>query len=221
MTDFVLPIARISYPTLFTPRLPKDPKPGAEAMYSASFLFGDLDELAKVDAKINVAQEKAYMDDLRRGVLALLQEKFGGADKVKALLQDNKLKTGFRRDIASSGLPEDVKEYIRTKSKYAPGVVDRYNDPVTRKPKVITDPNYIYAGAYVRGKVRLYTFDQDGNRGLGFGLTAVQFFANGPRIDGRKNAEDMFAGEDMPEADLGAVSGGSSSTKDELAGLLG
>jgi hypothetical protein len=100
----------------------------------------------------------------------------------------------------------------------APGVVSRYADPVTKKPRKVTkdeqvpgNPNEVYAGCLIRAAVNAYGYDRQGNKGVSFGLNGVQKVDEGKRLDNRVAAEDTFEA-DLSEApasidDLASTSG--------------
>jgi hypothetical protein len=74
--------------------------------------------------------------------------------------------------------------YVRAQTQFAPKVVDQNRVE-------ILDADKVYAGCYCRALVAPYAYDKAGNRGVGFGLEAVQFLRDGERIGGGVNL-DMF-----------------------------
>jgi hypothetical protein len=76
--------------------------------------------------------------------------------------------------------------YLRVSSKNKPGVVDETLQP-------IIEASGIYAGCYVRASVRAYAYDQNGNKGVAFGLNNIQKLRDGePFGGGPSKAEDDF-----------------------------
>lgn len=196
----------ISYPALFTPRASKT-------------IDKDTNKpMLKYQATIVITDEDV-LKSLKRAYVAAVYEKFG-EEKGKVMLQKKQLKSPFLDNPEKWGYPEGS-IYIRTSSKKRPGVVADFRDPATGKPMKITDPERVYAGVEVKATLRLYWYEQDGNRGFSFGLNNVQRLTrrgdNGkpanedwPRLDGRSNAEDDFeADDDLSAADFESDEGGS------------
>lgn len=73
---------------------------------------------------------------------------------------------------------------IRTNSKFAPHVVDQ-------KRQDILEEDRIFAGCWCRFAIHAFTWD-DPERGVSFGLDAVQLIREDTRLDGRKGPEDLF-----------------------------
>ena len=204
----------LSYPNLFVARPPKNPKPGQKSRYTAMIVFPKGTDLS----------------GLKKAALDCAIEKLG-QEKVVALLKDKKLSIGIREDLASKGWDTDLfTHFIQPWTTNQPGIVDRYRDPITGKAVAITDPNVIYAGCQVIASVRPFYYDQEGNKGVAWGLNNIQKVGEGERLDGRRAASDEFeATEDAPPPDAsapgsseGVVSGGSApkDAADELAALL-
>jgi hypothetical protein len=139
------------------------------------------------------------MKPLEKAAILAAEEKFGS--KAAEMLRTGKLRSPFRTDGEEKGYgPGSI--YINASSKHQIGVVDRYKDPATGKPRVIDDPSEVYAGAQVIAAINFYAYDFNGNRGVAAGLNALQKVGDGERLDGRRKAEDLFDGEDLTEATL-------------------
>jgi hypothetical protein len=164
----------LSFPHLFTPKVNESGK----AKYSAALLLPEGTDMSPYVAAANAAG------------LA----KFGA--KYESLRKMEGFKSGFRRDGLARGYPVEV--YINTTSDNPVGVVDRYLDPKTEKPRKITDPAEMYPGCKVKASIRAFGYDNNGNKGISWALNNVQKWAEGDRLDGRKKAEDEF------DADLAA-----------------
>lgn len=65
--------------------------------------------------------------------------------------------------------------FIRLSSQRAPGIVDAMKN-------VITDSDEIYSGAKCRAVIHAYFYERSGNKGVNFGLDAVQKTADGERM---------------------------------------
>lgn len=175
----ITPKARLSYPHLFSPRAST---PGADPSYSCSLVFEPGTDLTQ----------------LKLEVIRVAQEKWG--DKAQAMLASGKIRLPFREDGAEKGYP-DGSVFINVRSKTPPGIVDRYAGP-DGKPVKITDPEALYPGCYVRASVRAFAYDTNGNRGVSFILQNIQKLGDGPRLDGKRPAEDEFeAVETAPSLD--------------------
>lgn len=180
---FITPLAMASYVYAATPQ--KDGK------YSATFVFApDL---------IADEKEQKLLAVLKQAAITKVKEKW--TDKAEALLRSDKFHKGFRGDVELKGYPEGS-VFISARSQNQPGCVYSYLDPATNKPAKIAPEDIkkvLYPGAIVRGLVSVFTFDKEGNKGVSFGLTGIQFVKDGPRIDGRVAAEDAF------DADMSAA----------------
>ena len=76
--------------------------------------------------------------------------------------------------------------YIRASSNVKPGIADRAR-------RLVTDPDAVYAGQFVKAAVHAYGYDTKGNRGVSFGLDAVQLVRDGdPLSGGGKAAINLF-----------------------------
>jgi hypothetical protein len=198
----------LSYPVLFEPRpsktVGKDGKP--KLKYSTTIIITDDAVLAR----------------LKKFYIAAVYEKFG-EDKGKEMLQKKKLKSPFLTEWEKWDYPEDS-TFIRVSSVKKPGVVADFRDPETGKPAKILDSDRVYAGVMARATLRLFWYDNEGNKGFSFGLNNIQRLTrkddNGkpskedwPRLDGRANAEDDFEADDSLDGyvaeddDSGSVTG--------------
>lgn len=194
--SYIIRGAVLSYPQLFTPKLPPNARPGQKARYSAMFLL----------PKDLVTRELEEM------CLKLLEEKWG--EKVGEMMNyppPSNLKWPFRRDnVKQDGTKKydetKFKCYISAWSENPPGLVERYAGP-DGKPKKVLQPSQdlFYPGCIVNVSVNPFVYDQTGNRGVAFGLQNLQMWDNGERLDNRVSAEDQFQAEERPAADLSQV----------------
>lgn len=91
--------------------------------------------------------------------------------------------------------PEYAGHYFMTvSSKTRPGVVDRNVQP-------ILDSTEVYSGCYARVSINAFPFNQQGNKGVSFGLNHVQKVADGDYLGGRSRAEDDFEALDDEDDD--------------------
>ena len=84
--------------------------------------------------------------------------------------------------------------FISPWSKDQPGAIN------ARKEDII-DWSEFFAGWLVRANVRPFAYDQGGNKGCSFFLDSVQFLKPGPRLDGRKPANESFP-DDIDEEEM-------------------
>jgi hypothetical protein len=135
--------------------------------------------------------EKAALKPLIEAVVAAAKSTFG--EEAVALLKAGKLKNPLRdgdTETGEDGKPRFPGCYFLTASAKAdrqPGVVDAKVQPVFEEGEA-------YSGCTFRASVNLFTFEKKGNRGVAVGLNNLQVTKKGPRLDGRKAAEDDFAG---------------------------
>jgi hypothetical protein len=203
----------ISYPHLYTPQMPPNPRPGQKARFSAVLLF-----------PIQMEEEdQELFKAMREAAAGKAVEKWKSIENVKAMMQmpaPHTLKWPFRTDnVKADGSVKWDKEkfqcFINVWSETAPGVVSRWADPndPKRRPMKILDPSKIFAGCIVKVSVNPFAYEQQGNRGIAFGLQNVQLWQNEDveRLDNRANAEDEFTAEAPPEGALASLTSGSGS----------
>lgn len=182
-TEVITPPGILSFPHLFTPRAAVQ---GAEPRYSACLIFDD------------AGQKHANYAKLKSSVLEAIEEEWGAA-KAKDTQFIKSLRLPFRdageKDYEGYG---KGKIFINPWNKSKPGIVDRNGAD-------IMVPADVFAGQIARFAVRPYAYQQSGNKGVSLSLVHVQIIkADMPRLDGRKSAQQTFAGEDLPP-DLGGL----------------
>lgn len=198
----ITPEAVISYPYIFTPQ--KDDK-GREK-YSAALVF-----LPGTD-----------ISALKQAAMSVLIDKFGEKEAANKISK-KQVRMPFRDDAEAKGYPEGS-IFINVRSEKQPGVVSIYPDPATGKPMPIVDPDAIYPGAFVRASLTAFYYDQEGNRGVSFGLNNLQKTRDGERLDGRSSAQDEFEADPNAKlADLGDLDADTTemSKAAKLAAMLG
>ena len=189
------PEALLSYPHLFTAQ---EGMSGGDPKFSASFIFTE-EQTATPEYHALVA-----------AAAAVIQEKWGANTP-------SNIRSPFREDGASKGYPENS-IFMSAKSSHQPGIVD-WN------LAAINDEKEIYPGVVVRARVSCFAYDVNGNRGVAFGLDAVQKLRDGDRLDGRIAAKDAFSATEPPAAvdfaDIDqAVAQGASAAMNDLGALL-
>jgi hypothetical protein len=171
--DTLTPVAIASYPFVFKPT--KNQK--NEEQFSITLVFPpntDLEALKKVIAQAAV-------------------DKFGADKAAKALRSgpwSNPLRALTDDEAEDKGYPKGS-HMLRAKSKVKPGVVSRAKNAEGKAEKLL-DESLLYPGALVRAAVRFFGYDNE-SKGVGCGLTGLQVWdSTSPRIDGTKDASDMF-----------------------------
>jgi len=166
------PVGTADYPNLLNPQQGR--KPGEKPIYSVKILFT---HEAMLTPEFKAMEESAEL---------LLQKKYT-PEKFASLKKLNKLNTGIRRDLDDGDDDKVYGSFVRLKTQWAPAVYDRFPDPeFPQSPALLTDPNQIYPGIQVVAAYKLYEYDTDGNKGVGFGLQEIQKVADGKPIVHRK-----------------------------------
>ena len=160
----------LSYVSLFTPYI--DPKkPTEKGKYKCLLLIDkkDKDTVAKIKSAIKHVEAK------------MIAEKYAGKAPKKAI--SNTLRDG---DEEKDEEEYEGKYYMNVWSLRKPPVIDRDKEP-------ITDPDKVYSGCYARVCLNAYYYWGDESKGITFGLEAVQFVSNGPRLGGGSvNIDEAF-----------------------------
>lgn len=166
---FITPILRCSFPSVFDLN-------EQSGKYEITLLIpkeGEDDFLKKLSSQVQKVAETAW-----------------GKDNAKKALQNVK-GTDFQtvKDGDNSNRDElQGHYYIKAKSgaKYAPGVIDKKTQP-------IIDADEVYGGCHVRASINFYTYDFNGNRGVGVGLKSIMKVKDDEPFAGFVSAADEFA----------------------------
>ena len=152
---------------------------GSDPKYSISLI------IPKSDTKTITAIQAAIDEAVQNGITS----KWGGKrpPNLKLPLRDGDVDRPDDEAYANS-------YFINASSREKPGVVDRKRIP-------ITDPLAVYSGCYVRASINCYPFNVNGNRGVGFGLSNLQFWSDGTPLTSRVRAEDEFDALDAEDDD--------------------
>lgn len=189
--------AVLSYPHFLEPQAPQNGKGDPKFGCMLVFAEGATD-----------AAGQDLLAALQAAVIAIAQEAFG-ANAIK-MLKGGQLKNPIGTNWELKGLAENS-FYLNPKSKTRPGLVQAWNDPATGKPMRVPEDQIeavFYPGAKVRASISLYpyTYTEGGSvvsKGVGVGLNNVQKLGDGPRIDGRKAADEEFtATQELQPAEL-------------------
>ena len=181
-TKVLITNARLSYPRLFVPYTFDDKQ---NPKYSASLVISkdDTDTIDLIKQAIENAFEKG-------------KPKFSG--KKKSAL-NYPLRDG------DTDRPDDEvyknAYFLNANSKNRPDVVDKYLDPKTKKPVVLTEEE-VYPGCYVNATINFYPYAVRGNAGIAAGLGNVQKVKDGKRLGGATSAGQDFSFEEALTFDL-------------------
>jgi hypothetical protein len=168
-TKVVTGKVRLSYVHVFEPFSNSDDQP---EKYSCVLL------IPKSDKKTLAAIEKAQKAALEQGKA----KTFGGKIPAnpKMTLHDGDEDADLERNPEYEG-----HMFMSVSSKTKPGVVDASVQP-------ILDSSEVYSGCYARVSINAFPFNQQGNKGVSFGLNHIQKIADGDYLGGRSRAEDDF-----------------------------
>lgn len=175
MSDIVkTEVARLSYPNIIKPRKNKK----NEDEFSAVFIFTE--------------------EEVKAGALKKLKKL---AEKTAKEAWPNKLPKNFRtpfrecedKEDDDGNLPDGYEPggiFVNAKGKRRPVVVDKQREPIDEESE-------IYAGCYVRAGLTCYAYghkgEDHGNKGVAFGLRAVQKVRDGEPLGGASvNPEEFF-----------------------------
>lgn len=167
---------RLSYAHLSQPYANPN-QPGAEPKYSVTLLIPKTDVATKadIDASMSAAYEAAVANDWK-GARPQLRN---------ALIYDG---DGLRNDGSAFG-PECAGHWVITAStKRKPEVIDISNINVELAPQDI------YSGMFARVTLNFFSFNTNGNKGIGCGLGNVMKTRDGEPLAGGASAATDFEG---------------------------
>lgn len=194
----LLPPALGAFTYIWEPR-PPDPKDGPDKKpkYGITLLW-----------KKENGKAPAALLELQTAIVETARSAFGQDKEGKPVDVVQKLKAKTLHNPFYDGdveKPEDKTfaghVYINASSEAQPGIVDA-------KVQRIISREEAYAGCTFRATVAIYSFEAKGNKGVAIGLNNLQVVAKGPRMDGRKSAEEDFGSfkEQEPAPAAGADS---------------
>jgi len=97
--------------------------------------------------------------------------------------------------------PEDPsyagKVWVNASTKTKPAVFKKVAGEVV----AVDSSEEVYSGCYVKAKINLFTFDVDGNKGIGVGLQGLLKTKDGERLSGGTASAADFVDEDDTEED--------------------
>jgi hypothetical protein len=171
------PVGTLSYPTFYAPR--ERAKGNGEKVYSGVLLFTE-----------QTMKGEAYKS-MVKAVEELARSSF------PKLLLGKSVRSPFRRcdeKGEDNPFPPEYVTFINAWSKSKPGVVDNARND-------ILDSNDVWPGQMARFAISPFAYDQQGNKGVSFGLENVQIVKSAglKRLDGRKAAADRFDDDEIDE----------------------
>lgn len=175
--DLITPEGRLSFPSLF------EPKPRFKGSPNLTYQC------------VLLLPPDTDMKPFHAAIKAAMVAKWG---KVVQLPGDkNPIRScSDKHDVSGY---EDGWFYLNLHSRNRPGVVDRVCVPVT-------DPARVYPGMWVRAFINSFAWEHpSGGRGISFGLNSIQLVRDDERLDGRRDATQVFT-------PLGDLEGSPSST---------
>lgn len=198
----IAPLCRIGFPQIFTPKVENIvDKASGEVTGTPKKWGGQL----VFDSSV-----QAELDKLIEDVKALGVSEFG--DNFWQLVEQRSIRWPFRSGgeinpkTSKPRFPEGNAITFVNVSSYSPvSVVSKYCDPADkdRKPVVVTDPEQLWAGQYIRAAVTLKPYRRKDGMGIACYINGVQLWHEGERWGGGFNAQDEFSAEgEMPQAEL-------------------
>ena len=183
------PVSTLSYPHLAKPQ---DAKGDQKPKRSATFVFSKNDDIKALEAAAREVAIEALGP--KKGAVYPL---FGGKG------------SAFRTDNADKYPSIEGAITLSARTDRTVGLVYRHADPATitaenpkGKPAKVEQEDIeevFYPGAMVKGHVKPFWYDKEGNKGISWALNNIQKWAEGERLDSRIAAEDAFDA-DMSEA---------------------
>lgn len=196
--QLVTPIFRVSFPWVFTPRVPKADSPDKTLWYELDAIFpkdADLSAFKNIIKKAKDAKWGPDESEWPEGV----RNPFKPGDKKKDK-QTGDVTKGYKGMV-----------YCKLKSKKKPQVVDGKRAP-------ITETDEVYGGCYARAFIQAYAYENSGNCGVSFELVYLQKTKDGEPFGAPKHKplEDVLGAI----GDDGEEDGAVVDAEDELDGLL-
>lgn len=167
---------RFAYLHVFTPKAPKNAKPGDKEKYSVCLIIPKSD--------------KAQIKKLQAAIQEKLTEKFGAKIPKNAW---NPLRDGDEEREDSEAFEGSY--FMNASTTMKPGLVDADLEDIVSRDE-------LYSGCYGRAIINFFAFDTEGNKGVGVGLRHLQKLEDGdPLSDGGVSAAEAF-GKDDDDDDL-------------------
>lgn len=140
---------------------------------------------------------KADLSNIEEAIEQAMTDQFGENKKKWPKGWRNPLRDIEERRNEEGALPAGCVEgmkFMNMKSQYAPGIVDGNLEEVI-------DPEEIYPGVVLKASITAYAYDMKANKGVAFGLDAIQKVRDGERLAGKPDPKKLFKQVDSEEAD--------------------
>jgi hypothetical protein len=174
-TNCTTPEFRISYPSVFKPKLNTLSK---KMEYSVEALFPKGADLTKLKAAAKAAATKKWGPDEKKWPKFTNNPFKNQADKIADLKAKEKSTDGLVEGAFHMNF-----KCLADKSK--PKVVDQNLQEIIEESK-------FYAGGWAKASVNAFAYEQGKNCGISFGLNALQFTRDGEPFSGRPSVEQAF-----------------------------
>ena len=179
-TQVITGNVRLSYLNVFKPRVQAE---GQDPKYSACLL------IPKSDTKT----VKAIKDACEAARLASAAMFGKVPDKLKMPIHDG---DGEMPNGGEYGAEAKGCWVLNCSSKNQPGIVDRNVNP-------ILNPSDLYSGCWGRVDLNFFTYNTNGNKGIGAGLNNIQKIRDDEPLGGKQRASDVFESVEDEDEDLG------------------
>lgn len=224
-TNVVTPVATLSYPALFEPRavLDADGRPTGPEKYSATLVWApgtDLSSMKKLALQLAIETfGKTAPEQIKVGKL---RWPFRGVEEPGADMAGDDTRRGWEAGSTwmnvRSNNPPLVASQIPDPSNdnNVAFIVNAAGDVRLRDGTVIPKAREVYAGCQVIAAINAYTYSMPQSKGITFGLNHIQVVGDGPRLDGRVDATNVFEADMNLVTSLSAMlEGASDETADE------
>jgi hypothetical protein len=203
----VSPHLILSYPSLIKTRAFE----GNEPKFQASFIFPKSYDITALKAAIQAAKAAKW------GATPPPKLKLGIRDGVEKVVGTD----GDGKEVYAKGYGPDVFFIGASANKDRPPQLLNAAAQQIDRNDVETCNKLFYGGAVVRAIIRAFAYDQRGNKGVSFGLNAVQFIKHGEALGGGGiDASSVFD----DESDIGGAGGATVSgapSKSDIDALFG
>lgn len=181
----VTPVFRVSFNKIFRP----DQNERGQNVYSITAIFDSDADLKAMEQLVKETREAKY----QKKVIPNFREPF---------------RKGVDSEYDLSKYPEYKGKIICTFKSY--GRVVRVIGPDKQE---ILDEEDFYSGCYARAAITAFTYDQQGNKGVSFGLASLMKVKDGERLAGSvSNPEDDF--KEFPVEGFGEENSGQFGSED-------
>lgn len=131
--------------------------------------------------------DKSELPAINRAIAQVIQMRWDGTPPVD--LQVPYMDGSRKSERAYKG---KLYAYAKAAANHKPQVVDEFKQD-------IMDESVIYSGCYAKLCLRPYGYDYGGKPGVGLGLQILMKVADGERLDGTPDAEEVFK-DHVPQA---------------------